>query len=70
MVRTAHTAVIRRLIREGGRSPVIHLWRSDHLAACGRTFGGITGVWEDDDRKVTCPECREIRDAAPAEPSP
>ena len=68
MVRTARPGVIRRLLREGGRSPVIHLWRSDQLAACGRTFGGITGAWDDDDRKVTCPECQEIRDRADEAP--
>jgi hypothetical protein len=54
--------MIRRLLRETGRPPVVHLWKADQQTACGRSFETITATWDDDDRKVTCPECEAIRD--------
>ena len=53
--------LIRRLLREGGRSPVVHLWIGDHTAACGVTFQTLTGTWDDDDSKVTCHKCKRLR---------
>jgi hypothetical protein len=52
--------VIRRLLREGGRSPVIHMWKCDHATACGVTVQTLTGTWDDDDSKVTCHECNRL----------
>jgi hypothetical protein len=54
---------IRNLLREGGAHEVIHLQKADRLTECGRRFDSIVGTWIDDDRKVTCVDCRAIRDA-------
>lgn len=59
---TGVLGMIRILLREGGRHEVIHLWKSSRMAECGKQFESIVGTWRDDDRKVTCRECRVVRD--------
>src|SRR5271169_6570248 len=53
--------MFQKLIRETASVPVVHLWQSQGIAACGRHVG-LASVWTDDDRKLTCPACRAIRD--------
>lgn len=48
----------------------IHLWSDGQRAACGKEFNTISGVWYDDDRKVTCPDCQVIRDGTSRVPLP
>ncbi len=55
--------MIRKLLRHvEDRKATIHLWIANQKAACGMEFADVTGAWLDDDQKVTCRECRAIRD--------
>jgi hypothetical protein len=55
--------MFQKLIRDTGSAPVVHLFESQGIATCGRHVG-LAGVWIDDDRKLTCPDCCNIRDGS------